>query len=145
LTISIGKADTPSAAAPAQSKTAMVGPFGGSASIDVKNYVPVSVIRTIKKYGVVGQRSQQSMVDLAKTGSVICADTGGSYLIGGTVDLTAPMSDQYWITATVTLNGFDCSNLAGKVRSITVSAENADRQTSIDIAVANALKQYLAH
>jgi hypothetical protein len=139
--MSIGAADTPAAAA----KTAIVGPFGGSAETEVKNYLPASVIRTIRKYGIAGQRSQQPMDDLAKTGSVLCADTGGSYLIAGTVDLTAAMSDQYWLTATVTLNEFDCSNLAGKMRSVTFSAENASRQTSIDIAVDRALKALFAH
>jgi hypothetical protein len=40
---------------------------------------------------------------------------------------------------------FDCSNLTGKVRSVTVSAQHPDRQTAVDIAVSMALKKLFAH
>jgi len=145
LTVSVGQADTPGAAAPAQSKTALIGPFTGPASGDVKAYVPNSIVRTIKKYGIVGARSRQPMIDLAQTGSVICADSGDSYVIGGDVDLLGNQPDQYWFQVSLTLNLFDCSNLTGKMRSVTVSAQHPDRQTAVDIAVSMALKQLFAH
>jgi hypothetical protein len=145
FTASAGQADTPSAAAPAQSRTALVGPFVGTAHDDVKAYVPNSVIRTIKKYGIVGERSRQPMDELAKTGSVICADSGDSYIIGGSVDLSGNQPDQYWVVVTLTMNLFDCSNLTGKVRSVTVSAQHPDRQTAVDIAVDMALKKLISH
>jgi hypothetical protein len=145
LTISIGQADTPGAAAPAQGKTALIGPFGGSARDDVKAYVPNSVVRTIKKYGITGERSRQPMDELAKTGSIICADSGDSYIIGGDIDLIGNQPDQYWVQVSLTLNLFDCSNLTGKVRSVTVTAQHPDRQTAVDIAVDMALKKLIAH
>jgi hypothetical protein len=145
LTVSISQADVPGATAQAPSKTALIGPFTGRVSDEVRNYVPIAIIRTIKKYGVAGQRSQQPMDDLAKTGSIICADTGGSYLIGGTVSLGTASDDEVWVVATVTLNGFNCDNLNAPVRTYPFSAESADRQTAIDIAVDRVLKKYLAH
>ena len=145
LTASIGEADAPGAAAPNPAKTALIGPFGGPARTAVKVYVPSAIIRTIKQYGVVGQKSEQPMDDLAKTGSVICADSGDSYLIGGTVSVTDQEPDNFWVVATITLNAFNCNDLNAPVRTITVQAESADQQRAIDIAVANVLKKYLAH
>jgi hypothetical protein len=144
LTISISRADTPGAPAPGQSKTALIGPFVGRVGDDVRNYVPAAIIRTIKQYGVEGQRSQQPMDDLAKTGSIICADTGGSYLIGGSVALSQATDDNMWVVATVTINGFNCDDLKAPVRTVSYTAQSADRQTAIDIAVARILKKYLA-
>jgi hypothetical protein len=145
LTATIGRADTPGAAAPVPGKTALIGPFVGTAHDDVKAYVPNSIARTIKKYGITGERSRQPMDELAKTGSVICADSGDSYIIGGSVGLQGNQPDQYWFVVDLTLNVFDCSNLTGKVRSVTVSAQHPDRQTAVDIAVDMALKKLLAH
>jgi hypothetical protein len=141
LTISIGQADTPSAAAPVQAKTALIGPFTGAARDDVKAYAPNSVVKDLKKFGITGERSRQPMDELAKTGSVICADSGDSYIVGGSIDLLGNQPDQYWVQVSLTLNVFDCSNLTGKVRSVTVSAQHPDRQTAVDIAVDMALKK----
>jgi len=145
LTTAIGAADTPVTGAQAQSKTALIGPFTGESGSDVKAYVPNSIVRTIKKYGIVGERSRQPMDELAKTGSVICADSGDSYIIGGSIDLLGNQPDQYWVQVSLTMNLFDCSNLTGKVRSVTVSAQHPDRQTAVDIAVDMALKKLITH
>jgi hypothetical protein len=145
LTISIGQADTPSAAAPAQGKTALIGPFTGPARDDVKAYAPNSVVKDLKKYGVAGERTRQPMDELSKTGSVICADSGDSYIMGGSIELLGNQPDQYWVQVELTLNLFDCSNLTGKVRSVTVSAQHPDRQTAVDIAVDMALKKLNVH
>jgi hypothetical protein len=143
LTTSIGQADTPGAAAPALSKTALIGPFTGTASDDVRAYAPNSVVRDLKKFGVTGERSRQPMDELSKTGSVICADSGDSYVVGGSIALAESQTDQYWVQVSLILNLFDCSNLIGKVRSVTVSAEHPDRQTAVDIAVDMALKKLI--
>lgn len=144
LTMAIGQADTP-LAAPAHGKTALIGPFVGSAQGDVKAYVPNSVILDLKKFGITGERSRQPMDELAKTGSIICADSGDSYVIGGSIDLIGNQPDQYWVQVSLTLNLFNCNNLTGKVRSVTVSAQHPDRQTAVDIAVDMALKKLFAH
>lgn len=137
-------ADAAGVAAPDAGKTALIGPFGGPDRPEIKTYVPFAIIRTLKKYGVVGAKSDKPMDDLTKAGSLICADTGDSYLIDGDIAVTDQQPDNLWVTATMTLHAFNCNDLHAPVRTITVEEESADQQRAIDIAVARVLQKYFS-
>lgn len=138
----VAAAPTPT---PAMSKVAAVLVFDGPAREDVRNYVPASVIRTFRKYGVEASRAPLETKDVGNLGPLVCAQTGADFLIGGTVETV--MEDPIngvWFDTRLVLTGYDCSNVKAKPRSITENTTSGAEQTGIDIAVDRALRSYMA-
>jgi TolB-like protein len=129
-------------------KTALIIPFTGRATDDVKAYVPGAFIRSLKKYGIAGERSELTADQLAiGGGQVACAETGATYLLGGSV-LSRQAPPDYggtWFDAEVTMTIYDCTDPKSKPKTFDYQSESGDQQTGIDIAVDRVLKQYLAH
>ncbi|HXP92022.1 MAG TPA: hypothetical protein VN905_01010 [Candidatus Binatia bacterium] len=132
-------------ATPSPNKLAAILVFDGPAREEVRNYVPASVIRTFRKYGVEASRAPLATKDVGNLGPLVCAQTGADFLIGGsvTINMEDPING-IWFDTQLVLTGYDCSNVNAKPRSIVEKITAGAEQTGIDIAVDRALKSYMA-
>ena len=141
--IPLGAAVPLPTATPASRTTALVLHFGGDTLSAVKDYVPDAIVQTMGRYGIGGAKATVESGDLAKVGLLMCAQTGADVLFGGTIDSQQGDPALGWsFDADLNLKVFDCKNLTGKPRTIEATATNGNLQTAVDIAIAQALKQY---
>jgi TolB-like protein len=116
--------------------------FGGTALDAVRHYVPAAIIRTLPRYHMSGTEIDISTSDVPANGLVACAQTGADLILGGTVgsgeDGDPGMG--YSVGTDLTLDVFDCKHMDAKPRVIEKQTSNGNAQTSVDIAVDQALK-----
>ena len=132
--------------APAGARTALIVQFTGQASSDVKKYLPGSFITNLKRYGIVAERSDLTTAQLTSADApVACAETGATYLIGGTIESREEPPDNggLWYDAEVIMTAYDCTKPNAKPQIVDYQSQAGDRQTSLDVAVNNVLKKYL--
>jgi hypothetical protein len=83
-----------------------------------------------------------STSDVPTNGLVACAQTGADLIVGGTVgsgeDGDPGMG--YSVGTDLTLEVYDCKHMNAKPRVIEKQTSNGNAQTSVDIAVDQALK-----
>jgi TolB-like protein len=118
--------------------------FGGHALDAVRHYVPSSIIRTLPRYHMSGSVLDLGVSDVAADGLVACAQAGADYLIGGNIE-SGEEGDPgmgFSIATDLTLDIFDCKHMNAKPLVIEKSTANGDSQTSVDIAVDQALKAF---
>jgi TolB-like protein len=117
---------------------------GGSAMDAVKHYLPTSILRTLPKYHMSGVRADIDTSDIQADGIAVCAQTGADVIMGGTLESFMDGDPGMGLTmgTHLTLDIYACRNLATKPLVIDIHTSNGNAQTSIDIAVDQALKQY---
>ena len=130
-------------AAPVVRKTALILPFSGSAIAAVKHYVPDALLRTFPTYGISGAKATTDSDDVAAVGLVQCSQMNADVLFSGTIDTSQWDPERGWFfDANLSLKAYDCKNLSLKPRTIETTAMSGNVQTAIDIAIAQALKDY---
>jgi hypothetical protein len=120
--------------------------FGGPALDAVKHYLPASIIRTLPRYHMSGVQFDISTSEIAANGIVACAQTGADYVMGGSL-AAAEDGDPglgFSIGTDLILDVYSCRNIAGKPHVIEKQTSNGNMQTSVDIAVDQALKDLAA-
>jgi TolB-like protein len=118
--------------------------FGGHALDAVRHYVPSSIIRTLPRYHMSGSVLDLGVSDVAADGLVACAQAGADYLIGGNIE-SGEEGDPglgFSIASDLTLDIYNCKHMNAKPLVIEKSTANGDSQTSVDIAVDQALKAF---
>jgi hypothetical protein len=119
------------------------GPLGAVAA--VQHYVSASVLRTLPRYHIAGGRADIDPPDIAADGLVVCAQTGANVILSGTIESFEDTSDPGMgmdYGTHLVLDVYNCRDLATKPRVFDIHTGNGDRQTSIDIAVNQALQAY---
>ncbi len=130
-------------AAPVARKTAVILPFGGGTIAAVKHYVPDALLRTFPTYGISGAKATTDSDDVAAVGLVLCTQFNADVLFSGTIDTSQWDPERGWyFDANLSLKVSDCKDLSRKPRTIETTAMSGNVQTAIDIAIAQALKDY---
>jgi len=119
--------------------------FGGKALDAVKHYLPASIKRTLPKYHMSGSELDISTSEIATNGLVACAQAGADYIIGGSIDSgqDGDPGAGFSVGTNLTLDVYDCKHINAKPFVITKNTSNGDAQTSVDIAVDQALKAFV--
>lgn len=117
---------------------------GGSAMDAVKHYLPASIVRTLPKYHMSAVLADIDTKDIQADGIAVCAQTGADVIMGSILEsfMDGDPGMGYSMGTHLTLEIYSCRNLSAKPVIIDIHTSNGNAQTSIDIAVDQALKQY---
>jgi hypothetical protein len=116
---------------------------GGNDDVERKAYATSSVLRALKKHRVTAALSSAATQDATSSATAICAQTGASVLLGGTL-VTQNAAPASATTANIVVTAFDCAG--HQIGEQTASRDaNGKRgwQVAIDRAIDAAVNDYL--
>jgi TolB-like protein len=132
----------PTPSHPPLPKKVAVLSLSGDVEPDRVAYAATSMMKALAKNKVPAARTQSVPQDVQQSARTICAKTGATLLLGGTVSTQS--SNESSATANVVVTGYDCSGT--QVGSQTASSNGDGKrawQVAIDRAIDTAVRDYL--
>jgi TolB-like protein len=116
--------------------------MGGTASERNRAYADAAIVKTLRGRGFVADLLNDPSGDLSVLGPAICASTGATMLLGGSVAINVQPDREInqWATAKLDLAGYDCTQGRALPEHSAIS-EAFNWNWAVDQAVAATLKR----